>query len=160
MTTLMLRRSFLKGVAALFGALIGPKVVLAAARPTLPDWCPAGWVPCAGQEIYPQQFPRLFYDSVMPNGRRFVARYKSRRVVQLPYIIHWPESRPEIERYGWMDQLTQVIRPEMDNRVRVSLMATEPMRWSNGRYAAPGFLAELILTPEQVLVYYQKPETL
>jgi hypothetical protein len=162
----MLRRSFLKGVAAFFGALVAPSAAPAIARPVLtepeglsakvvlPEWCPAGWVPCAGQEVNHKQFPRLFYDSVMPNGRHFVARYKGKFVAQLPYEINWPEARRDIERYGYMDHLTQVICSEMDNRVRLSLMATEPQRWANGRYAAPGFLAELILEREQVAAYY------
>jgi hypothetical protein len=168
MTMLMLRRSFLKGVAALVGALVGPKMALATMRPTpiepeglsaevaLPEWCPAGWVPCAGQKINHKQFPRLFYDSVLPNGRRFVARYRGKFVAQLPYEIHWPEERPDIERYGYMDQLTQIIRPEMDNRVRVAIMATEPQRWANGRYAAPGFLSGLVLNREQVEDYFPR----
>jgi hypothetical protein len=166
MTMLMLRRTFLKGFAALVGVLVGPQAAPAAPRPVpvepeglsaevvLPDWCPAGWVPCAGQEINHKQFPRLFYDSVRPNGRRFVARYKGKFVAQLPYEIHWPEERRDIERYGYMDRFTQVIRPDMDNRVRISIMATEPQRWANGRWAAPGFLMELILMPEQVLDHY------
>lgn len=58
------RRSFLKGVGALF---IAPAIVRAQSlmpikeyMPAVPAWCPEGWLPCDGREISKKFYPDLY----------------------------------------------------------------------------------------------------
>ena len=60
----MLRRSFLKGVGALF---IAPAIIRAESlmpikeyAPSVPSWCPDGWLPLDGREIKKKFYPDLY----------------------------------------------------------------------------------------------------
>lgn len=57
------RRSFLKGISALF---IAPAIVRASSlmpvhemMPGVPDWCPDGWLPLDGRDIKKKFYPDL-----------------------------------------------------------------------------------------------------
>ena len=61
---MILRRSFLKGVGALF---IAPAIIRAENlmpikeyMPVVPAWCPEGWLPLDGREISRKFYPELY----------------------------------------------------------------------------------------------------
>ncbi len=61
---MILRRSFLKGMCALF---IAPAIVrvenlmpIKEYMPAVPAWCPEGWLPCDGREISRKFYPDLY----------------------------------------------------------------------------------------------------
>lgn len=61
---MILRRSFLKGVGALF---IAPAIIRAENlmpikeyMPAVPAWCPEGWLPLDGREISKKFYPDLY----------------------------------------------------------------------------------------------------
>lgn len=58
------RRSFLKGMGALF---VAPAIIRAENlmpikeyMPAVPAWCPEGWLPCDGREISKKFYPDLY----------------------------------------------------------------------------------------------------
>jgi hypothetical protein len=58
------RRSFLKGLSALF---VAPAIIKAENlmpireyAPSVPDWCPDGWLPLDGREIKKKFYPDLY----------------------------------------------------------------------------------------------------
>lgn len=147
------RRTFLKlfgSVAALFAAPKLLPVQAATSLPKVPEWLPKGFIPLVGQIITKEEYPDLFN-----RDGKYIPPYWKAKKVTLPVEIKWPKDRDLATRAGFQDSLTNVPRP-LDNRVFVTLMSTEPLKWSNGKLARPGFTTVLAVDESEFLRYYQK----
>lgn len=80
------RRSFLKGISALF---IAPAIVRASSlmpvhemMPSIPAWCPDGWLPLDGREIKKKFYPDLYsaYERM-----RFPMRVGTDQIYETPH---------------------------------------------------------------------------
>jgi hypothetical protein len=162
---MLLRRTFLKGLASLFSFLLPSKIVAALPRPEpdaqppgfidLPDWCPPGWVPQLGQIITKEQFPFLFdaEPGVPQRGRRrYLSPFFGKTEAGLNNV--WPHLANEIRRSGYQDHYTRIMRTGPDNRVPVALMATRAQCNACGKVFPAGFQFTILVEQEDFEKFY------
>lgn len=157
----MLRRSFLKLVGGFAAFFSTAKIKLVAAKPIgwadqRPEWCPVGFLPLQGQLVTKDKYPDLFITSIV-DGKKYVPIYYGKDEGKLPK--QYPTIPSDLEIAGWQDYFTRT-KPRDPDKVAVPVIATQHMKWPNGRPIRSGFTSHVDVSKKSFEACYGKiPET-
>jgi hypothetical protein len=124
------RRSFLKGLGATL--FVAPAIVRAESlmqvrevMPSVPDWCPPGWLPLDGREIKKKFYPDL---------------YRSYERMRFPMFV---ANEQRFEGYGGYKIPDGRLQPSF-----VRIIAAKDQVRSNGTIARAGVVATISIPTE------------
>lgn len=127
----MLRRSFLKGLGALF---VAPAIIRAENlmpikeyMPEVPAWCPPGWLPLDGREISKKFYPELY------------AMHKK---------LHYPTTH--LSDYQPYDTYAGYDPIDFRKKKEIQVISYKTMIRPNGRIMLPGALCPITVYEDVV----------